>query len=206
MPILSLYIRCKVSYRIGYHPLRTPSRIVTSKEVTEPARQRPFRQRIIDKDGYMRTGLPRRNLEAHSIAANHQKSGRSGGLPDFAAWRRSLRDDLLYGKRNAKNFAAEPNPRADFLAPSGVELDLHRTSTRHPRRFAHMRGQARVIVHVGKNSLHQRSHHRARFIVIHVSRAEVRIAALAKHTSPRDQKVIKLCGDCGPQTGPHPDG
>src|SRR6266581_2544174 len=106
MPIVSLYIRCKVSYRVGYHLLRTPSRIVTSKKVTEPARHRLFRQRIIDKDGYMRTGLERHNLKAHSIAANHQKSGHSGGLPDFAAWRRSLRDDLLYGKRDAKNFAA----------------------------------------------------------------------------------------------------
>src|SRR5512132_1444869 len=57
-------IRRKVPYRIGYHPLRTPSRIVTSKEVTEPARQRPFRQRIIDKNGQMRTGLARRDLEA----------------------------------------------------------------------------------------------------------------------------------------------
>src|SRR5262245_52972658 len=99
-------IRWKMFYGICHHPLCAPSRVVPTKDIAQPTRQNPFWERIIDKNCQMRTAFTLRDFETHSIAADHNESRNSDGLPNLPVRRRSLSDDLLHKKRESKNLPA----------------------------------------------------------------------------------------------------
>src|SRR5262245_18802751 len=98
--------------------------------------------------------------------ANYDEFRGAKRFPDLAVGWGAFGHHFLNGKLHTQDLPGQTYARADALSPTCIEFSGYPTSTRLPRRLAHMGGQARVLVNIGKHAIHRGLHNCATFVML----------------------------------------
>lgn len=135
-----------------------PTRVVAAKRATEPALRPRGRQRIVDEHAKIGFAAATCDLKSHAIWADDEKPGRANGLPDLSMGRDAFDHDLVQRKLEAEHATAHSDVRPHTLTAARIQLGPHATPSHSPRRLAHVRDEAFVVVDAREHLLGRRGY------------------------------------------------